>query len=455
MKINSSDKIDVFRSKILKPQENNINNTILHKNTTTTKKVGNLDKKFVLAENNTNIKNIKSSKTKNKKIENHLCHTQKIKNGRPKADSNKISSKNSSVKNPIEALKINNNVVKNIFNKDLNEDLNKDKNMSSKNNIDFINKLYNELNMEYNNENLQASQEINATKEDKEKAKEKNFASSNNDNLGDFINERKKAKKDNIIDISDNEDDEDTTLIINYDDDNENEENKNNNNINNTIFPKLSSNPFLSSKNQDKNNKIKIIDLEEKNKIFFSPNINKKGGCIQQAQLLYKNSNIGSNINNNNLKSPTKTTVISINSSTTQNSNDTINNINIYNLDTAKRKKINLNNKNSNIYLVEGTEGKIYNEKNLGKNSCCNINVNSSVNVGIHNKNSSSPQIQSSSVNNNNSITNNNVDINNYNLLFNELLTSVKNKNKNEKNLGGEEGDNLIKILQKIINLFP
>ena len=206
-------------------------------------------------------------------------------------------------------------------------------------------------------------------------------------------NIRKSIKKDRIIDISDSE--EDNSIIINNE-----EETEDINQVISTSFPKLSSNPFFTLNNEKKkNNK----NIENKKTLFFSPNlIRKKGRCIQKAQLYYNSKNI--NNNNNNKKSPSITkTVLSINSSTTQNSNDTINNINIYNLDNNKRKKINDLNSNINI------EGETDNEKILNNQ-------------------------------NNNAICNN---IDDNNIIFKNLLNSIKN----------EENVKIFEILKKIKDL--
>ena len=197
---------------------------------------------------------------------------------------------------------------------------------------------------------------------------------------------RKSIKKDRIIDISDIED---NSIIINNE-----EETEDSNQVISTSFPKLSSNPFFTlgneKKKENKNNENKKI-------LFFSPSlIRKKGRCIQKSQLYFNNKNISNN-NNKNSGSITKT-VLSINSSTTQNSNDTINNINLYNLDNNKRKKINDLNSNGNL------EGEIDNEKIINNQ-------------------------------------NNNADDNN--IIIKNLLNSIKN----------EENGKIIEILKKIKDL--
>ena len=199
-------------------------------------------------------------------------------------------------------------------------------------------------------------------------------------------NIRKSIKRDRIINISDSED---NSVIIN------NEEENEDNQVISTSFPKLSSNPFFTLNNEKKKaNK----NNENKKTLFFSPNlIRKKGRCIQQSHLYYNNKNINNNNNNKNSPSITKT-VLSINSSTTQNSNDTINNINVYNLDNNKRKKLNdLNSYNMNINI----EGEIDNEKIINNQ-------------------------------------NNNGDENN--IIFKNLLNSIKNEKKGK----------IIEILRKI-----
>ena len=154
-------------------------------------------------------------------------------------------------------------------------------------------------------------------------------------------NINKNEKNEEIIDISDNED-EDEILIINNDDDNESSSK-----VMNTIFPKLSSNPFLTL-NIDKNHLVDSNNSKTNNrnniKIYFSPNITRRKRCNRKA-ILY----------NQNL-SKTRV-IISLNSSTSQNSNETINNINNYNLDLKTKKIKDLN---SNIYI----EGETENEKN-------------------------------------------------------------------------------------------
>jgi hypothetical protein len=138
------------------------------------------------------------------------------------------------------------------------------------------------------------------------------------------------------IDVSNNEDE---ILTINNEDKNEN-----NFKVINTIFPKLSSNPFLTlnienhhlpnSTNSKNNNRNNI-------KIFFSPNITRKKS--NKKTILYNTSKTRA--------------IISLNSSTSQNSNDTKNNISHYNLDLKTKKKKDLN---SNIYI----EGEAEKEKN-------------------------------------------------------------------------------------------
>ena len=360
---------DILDSKKLKLQEKVKNHINKNKHTTTCKKELKFDKKLSTEAIN--------NKTQLKQLDNHLCLTQNIKYNynSKKIEKTKIKSKNSFGKSPIETLKLKKkNAVKKIF--------------SPKANISSYNTVTGKKNI-YKDEN-----KILQIPETAKYGKKINF----NDNYHNFRENSNNLKKEHnnkifssndihesvqkrkIIDISDIEDE---SLIINNYEENENEDN---NNIINTTFPKLASNPFLTLNDKKK-------DTEEKNKIFFSPNIvNKiKGRCIQQTQLYY-----------NNVKSPSKTkTIVSINSSTTQNSNDTINNLNIYNLDKSKRKKI--NDLNSNIHV----EGEI--DKNI----------------------------------NNNSQENNKKEKNNYFSLFDNLLITVKN--------GNEE--KFLEIFQKIQKL--
>ena len=333
---------------------------------------------------------------KSKKKESNLCLTQNIKFNHISKKLQKTKSKpeNSFIKIKKDTLNLyKNNVVKKIFSP--NKDINRYNAITSKknshkdhNNFEVDNEI---LYMpEYNKINNKSSKNYSSTER---KDHKKKILSCNN--------MHKKIKNENIIDISDNEDD---SLIINND-----EENEDNNQVINTTFPKLSSNPFLNE-NEEQLGKNK----NNEKKLFFSPSlIRKKGRCIQQAQLYYNN--------NINVKSPSKTkTILSINSSTTQNSNDTINNLNIYNLDSNKRKKINdLNNNNINI------EREIYNERI------------------INNKNNSTNNLNNIFHNNH---INNEEEKNNYNLLFKNLFKLIKNfKNENE--------ENIIEILQKIKNI--
>ena len=374
-------------SNIPKKEETEKNSNILshHKYNTTIKKGINEEKK-VYREN--------IPKTKIKKIENNLCLAQNIKynhNGK-KVTKTKIISKNSFIKSANETLNINKTkAVKKILSPK--KDLCPYNTITSKKyslkNQKFNIKVDNEiLNMpQYNKIDLL---------EKKENIKSQDYSSENNKSHQNKIlscnNIRRKIKKEtNIIDISDSEDND--SLIINNED-----ENEDNNQVINTTFPKLASNPFLSVNSDNKD----ILNTNNESKLFFSPNlIRKKGRCIQQTQLYYKNNSS----NGNNIKSTSKTkTVLSINSSTTQNSNDTINNINVYNLDSSKIKKINdLNSNNNNINI--NIEGEIDKEKNI-------INKNN----------------------------NNNNEENNYNLNINNLLILVKNG----------ETDKILEFLQKI-----
>ena len=377
MKNNISDMLD---SKLLKPHENEKNLLIQHKHTTTDKKMLNIEKKI-------SIENI-NFKSRIKKIENHLCLTQNIKfnYNSKKIAKTKIQSKNLFGKSPIESLKLNKNkVVKKI--------LSPKNDVCQYHTITTKNYAQDDSNIKVDNEILYMPQYDKINFNEK-KNKIKKHSIKDKAKMLSCNNIRKTIQKERIIDISDSDGD---SLIINNDEENENEYN----NIINTSFPKLSSNPFLTV--NDKQKEFEDNNNYEKNKLYFSPNINKKKGrCIQQAQLYYNN--------NNNVKSPSKTkTVISINSSTTQNSNDTINNINVYNLDTSKRKKI--NDLNSNIYV----EGEIDNEKN----------------------------------NNNEQIQNINDENNNYNLLFNNLLITIKNGDE-EKFL--EIIQNIKKLPKNLIN---
>jgi hypothetical protein len=163
----------------------------------------------------------------------------------------------------------------------------------------------------------------------------------NNEKNIDVLNNNNKKE---IVDISDSDEE---SLIINDEIDNDNE---NRSQIINTSFPKLSSNPFLVG-NKDKNN---IFQRNNNDKILLSPNIiNKKDKLTQQSIF-----------NSNNKSSSITKTIISINSSTTLNSNDTM-----YNLD-SKRKKI--NELNSYIYI----EGDAYNEKFINITQINNENFN-------------------------------------------------------------------------------
>ena len=365
-------------SKILKKEltEKNINLFSHKKHNTTLKKIKLINEERKLSE----IGIIHTSKKK----ENNLSQTQNIKYNHisKKMTKTKIKSKNSFIKNQNETLNLSKNkAVKKIFSH--HKDIGVYNTISKKK---YSHKAHKDLKVDneilfmpqYGKPNIIKNKDYVITER---KTKKNKILSCNNIH--------KIIKKEKIIDISDSEDD--PTLI------NNDEENEDNSQVINTSFPKLSSNPFLNEKEK------KLAGKDEK-KLFFSPSlIRKKGRCIQQAQLYYKN-----------IKSPSKTkTVLSINSSTTQNSNDTINNINIYNLDTNKRKRINdLNNNNINI------EREIYNEKLIN-----NQNMNNS------NYNNISNQINVD-------------DENNYNFLFKNLLISIKNKNENEQKI--------IEILQKI-----
>ena len=318
---------------------------------------------------------------KSKKIENNLCLTQNVKKNyiSKKMTKTKLNSKNLFIEAQNETLDLSKNkVVKKIFSPN--------KEISICNTI--TSKKYSHRdhkNLKFDNEILYMPQ-YNKINKIKGKNNGNTARKPHKNKTLSCINIYKKTKNEKIIDISDSED---NSILINND-----EENEDNIQVINTTFPKLASNPFLNEREE------KLSKKNEK-KLFFSPSlVRKKGRCIQQSQLYY-----------NNMQSSSKTkTILSINSSTTQNSNDTINNINIYNLDANKRKKINdLNNNNINI------EGEIYNEK---------------INQNMNNSRS------------NNSNLNNNNDENNYNLLFKKLLISIKNKNEDEQKI--------IDIIQKI-----
>ena len=347
MRSNISDLID---SKKLKPNKKERNNINKHKRTSTCKKQFNIEKKISAEPINYD--------TQIKKLEAHLCLTQNIKfnYNSKKIEKTKINKIKTFDKSPIETLKLNkNNAVKKILSPKA--DIYTYNTITSKKNIYKIDSIPKEQN--YGKKiNFNDDYHIFSENSKKLSKSKKNKVFSSNDI-------RESIKKERIIDISVSEDE---SLIINNYEENENEDN----NIINTTFPKLSSNPFLTVDNAHQ----------------------KQGRCIQQTQLYY-----------NKVKSPSKTkTIVSINSSTTQNSNDTINNLNVYNLDTSKRKRI--NDLNSNIYV----EGEIDNDKNN--------NINS--------------QIQ-----------NNNEENNNYYLLFNNLLIAVKNGNE----------DKFFEIIQKIQRL--
>ena len=337
--------------------DKNLDLILGNKHNTTVKKPLNIEKGIPQSDD---IK-----KTKTKKIENNLCltHNLKYNHNSKKITKTKIKSKNSFKKGKNETINLSKNkTVKKMFspNKvDISSHTVTAKKYSHKNhnNVKVENELLNipqcsKINF---NEKIQKYIPDYLTET---KAHKNNILSSKNIH--------KSLKKENIIDISDSEED---SILINND-----EESEKNNLVINTSFPKLSSNPFLVLKDEKKEN----FENNNQNNLFFSPSlIRKKGRCIQQSQLYY----------NNKIKSPSKTkTVLSINSSTTQNSNDTINNINAYNLDTSKRKK--LNDLNSNINI----DGEIDNDKDKI----------------INNQNS-------------------NIDENNYILLFKNLLISVKN----------------------------
>ena len=349
MKKNTS---QIQDSNLLKREltENKLNFFTHHKQNTTIKKEIKAEKKLTGNDifHKTNLKK-----------ENKLCLTQniKFKYDSKKLTKTKIKQKKSLIKSPNKNLNLSkNNVVKKIFSP-RNDALPFNPITSKKYSHNFQNfKVQNEILYmpTYNNINIKEKKEIKENGHSTDEKFHKNKILS-------CINIRKIVKNEKIIDISDNEEE---SLIVNYEDETED------NQVINTSFPKLASNPFLTSTN-DKNDKPNHID----NKIFFSPTITrKKGRCIQQTQLYY----------NNNVKSPSYTkTVLSINSSTTQNSNDTINNINAYNLDASKRKNINDLNSNNNL------DGEMDNDKNL------NIQINT--------------------------------EENNNNLLFKNILISIKN----------------------------
>ena len=168
--------------------------------------------------------------------------------------------------------------------------------------------------------------------------KEKNIEINRLNMTEQKISINKSEKNEEMIFISDNEDE---LLIINNEDKNEN-----NFKVINTIFPKLSSNPFLTlnidnNHLSDSNNS--KVNNRNNNKIFFSSNNTRRKRCNKE-NILY-----------NNNSSKTKA-IISLNSSTSQNSNET-KYINNYNLDLKTKKIKDLN---SNIYI----EGEAENEKN-------------------------------------------------------------------------------------------
>ena len=205
-------------------------------------------------------------------------------------------------------------------------------------------KIFLKIKNKFRNGTLQFPQYISDSQNENN---EKNIEVLNNKNENDVKNEKQ------LIDISDSDEE---SLIINDEIDNDTE---NRSQIINTTFPKLSSNPFLVE-NKDKNN---IFQRNNNDKILFSPDIiNKKEKFTQQ-----------SNLNSNN-KSPSITkTIISINSSTTLNSNDTM-----YNLD-SKRKKI--NELNSYIYI----EGDTCNEKFINISQVNNENTNNLIIISLLN----------------------------------------------------------------------
>ena len=351
-------------SKLSKKEEieKNINSFSHHKYNTTIKKV--INKKTKMSGKNvihkTNIKN----------YENNLCLAQNIKynHEEKKVSKTKIKTENSFIKSPKESLNLSKNkAVKKILSpkKDLCPYNTITSKKYSHNNHILNFKIDNEILImpEYNKINFN---------EKKENNKSSDYSSDNKIHKNKILscnNIHTKIKKEKIIDISDS--DEEDSIIMNNDDDNED-----NNQIINTTFPKLASNPFLCVNSDNKD----ILNNNNENKIFFSPNIvRKKGRCIQQAQLYYNNNNNSSK--NNNIKSSSKTkTVLSINSSTTQNSNDTINNINAYNLDTTKIKKINDLNSNTNID-GEIDNVKIINKINNNNDENNNLNINNFLNL--------------------------------------------------------------------------
>ena len=176
---------------------------------------------------------------------------------------------------------------------------------------------------------------------------EKNIDNLNNKSKNDIKNEKQ------IVDISDSDDE---SLIINDEIDNDTE---NRSQIIYTSFPKLSSNPFLVG-NKDKNN---LFQRNNNDKILFSPDIiNKRDKFTPQ-----------SNLNSNN-KSPSITkTIISINSSTTLNSNETM-----YNFDSKRKKN---NELNSYIYI----EGDAYNENFISVSQLNNENINNLIIINLLN----------------------------------------------------------------------
>ena len=317
---------------------------------------------------------------KPKNIENNLCFTQNVKNNyiSKKLTKTKLKCKNLYIEAQNETVRLSKNkVVKKFFSPS--KEITSCKTITSKK---FSHKDHKNLKVDNEILYMPQYQKMNNLKNKNESTDKKHHKKK----TLSCINIYKKIKKEKIIDISDSED---NSILINND-----EENEDNRQMINTTFPKLASNPFLNEREE------KLSKKNDKKLLFFSPSlVSKKGRCIHKSQLYY-----------NNIQSPSNTkTILSINSSTTQNSNDTINNINIYNLDTNRRKKINdLNSNNINI------EGEIYNEK-------INQNINNS-----HCNNSSL----------------NNGGENNYNLLFKKLLISIKNKNENE--------EKIIDIIQKI-----
>ena len=163
----------------------------------------------------------------------------------------------------------------------------------------------------------------------------------------------KNSDDNNIIEISSDEE-----LIVNDDNDDIIPSK-------NTIFPKLSSNPFFKKEIEQKDTINSIhssiqtsANDNEKKKNFFSPNsILEKGKCIKN--IIYSH---GMN------SSSQKKAYISFNSSTSQNSNDTNIMNNIYNIEKAKKKgsyefnilkgkDIELNQNNNNDNQIDENDG--------------------------------------------------------------------------------------------------